>query len=523
MFKKVIALFLAASMTVACLAACGETADPTKGSEKETESAKPTEGEDGEDATEGASGEVTNVVVYRTLYNRNAVDSDAVKNVENKINEYLASKGATCSVTIKEVHNSEYSDKANLALANGEMNILWTAHWWGTIGTNDIWRQNGAADITELVQGTPLWGSMPEGIWEAAKYAGRIYFIPVYKEAYEGYDIKTTKALADEFGWNFDDVLAKDNIYDRLVALEPYLQDCVDKGLKYPWATSQFFYRWYLDYFDIFNSDSLIGVDRATNEIVTPIKTDLYAEYCKLQGEWYKKGFISEDVFSNSVPSGMNLTQDWGFQFWTCVPGGELANSESRDQQAEVIVEGFTNKYIRKTTGSCFTITASSSEAEVKAAIEFLGYLYTDEYVATLYTYGIEGVDYDLDANGRVVLNTDALYSHSPWESAPFTVLPLLDSEPEDKIQDYLDKNNAAAVSCAAGFQMDLSDPELNAIYVACSALNEEYGKLLELGYWSGDEVDAKIAEYITALEAAGYNTFFDAIYQQYEDWKASK
>ena len=47
-------------------------------------------------------------------------------------------------------------------------------------------------------------------------------------------------------------------------------------------------------------------------------------------------------------------TQDWGFNWWTCVPGDE-ANSEGRDLQDEVIIEGITDKYAHSTTtlGSC--------------------------------------------------------------------------------------------------------------------------------------------------------------------------
>ena len=77
--------------------------------------------------------------------------------------------------------------------------------------------------------------------------------------------------------------------------------------------------------------------------------------------------------------------------------------------QEEVFVEGFTGKYAHSTTtlGSCFAITANSSEEQAKACIDFLGLLYTDNTVANLYTYGIQDVDYTLDADGKVVQNNE--------------------------------------------------------------------------------------------------------------------
>ena len=96
--------------------------------------------------------------------------------------------------------NGEYGDKANMALAGKEVDLLWTANWWSTIGTNDLYNANAAYDLTDLLPGTKLWDSMPEWFWESARYDGKDYFVPVYKEGAEGYMIKMLDSNVEAIG-----------------------------------------------------------------------------------------------------------------------------------------------------------------------------------------------------------------------------------------------------------------------------------------------------------------------------------
>ena len=540
MMKKILAALLASAMVVSSLAACGSsdtTAASTESKEETTAESKETETEETETETEETDvpetepvteepAEKTHIVIYRTLYNRGSVDDDEVQAVEDELNARLDAKGAGVEIEIHEIHNSEYADTANLALAAGEMNILWNASWWSTIGTDDIWRQNGAYDITDLVAGTDLWNSMDEGIWEASKYDGKILFIPVYKESYEGYDMKTPKVTMDKCGWTEEDFADVHSLED----LEPFVKEAYEAGVEYPFDAYQYFYRYYLDYFDFFGgSSSLLAVDRETNEVVNAVDTDLYRDFCKLMGKWSDLGYIKEAFQTDDTAALASLTQTdkWAFEPWTCVPGDELANSEERDQQEEYIIEGFTGKYIHSTTtlGSCYTITANCTEEEAKAAIEWLGYLYTDSEIADIYTFGIEGTDFEYveadDGTTRVHCFDESTYNHSAWESTSIKALTLLDNEPADKIEDYEAKNGAAETSCAAGFRFDHSDEAIDAILAACENLNTTYGKKLETGAYGEAAVDATIDEYLAALDEAGYQDLLAEAQRQYNEWKA--
>ena len=307
----------------------------------------------------------------RCTFNLATPDSDQVKKVEDAINAYIADK-INVEIHLTDIGSGEYTDKVNLALANNEINLLWTASWEAVIGTNDLVPKNAVYDITELLPGTALYESMDEGQWEATKYNGKNYFIPVYKDNVEGYDFMFRKELVDKYGWDITKV-------EKLADLEPMLADAKAEGLKYPFLTQKtaMFYRWYIDKFDFFTADAntnFFAVDRATNEVIDTIQTPEYAEFCKLMGDWAEKGYISEDDVTKVTTDTTTQTQDWAISWWTDLPNNVEANSRYGQ---EVVMQPATQRYAHSTSalGSCYCITANSTDEEAKACIEFMGLL----------------------------------------------------------------------------------------------------------------------------------------------------
>lgn len=519
MKRKVLSVLLAAAMTAGMLAGCGSstsstTDTATTDTAATTEAAADTTTEAAADTT-AASGDKVVINLYRATYNLANPDNAQVAKVQDAINAYIADK-INVEVHITDLPSGEYADKTNLALANNEINLMWTASWQATIGTDDLWRQNAAYDITDLVQGTTLYDSMSEGVWEASKYDGKILFVPVYKESYEGYDLKTRQDLVDQYGWDLSTV-------KELKDIEPFLADLKADGIKYPYLSGKtaMFYRYYINDYDFFSGYSFLAVDRATDSIVDPILDDNYLEFCTLMCDWAEKGYISEDEVTKVTADTTAQTKDWGFNWWTCVPGDE-ANSEARDLQDEVIIDGITNKYMHSTTtlGSCFAITANSTEEQAKACIDFLGLLYTDTTVANLYTFGIEGEDYTIDADGRVAQDSDA-YNHSAWESTSVVPLTLMAGEDADKVEQYNTLNNSAETSCAAGFRFDKTPIESQ--WAACVNVFDQYGFILENGGYASADVASTIEAFQAALDEAGYQDVLAEATSQYEAWKAAK
>ena len=512
--RKILSAALALAMTAGMLAGCGGETNSTA-SDKATKDNASTGAESGsatgDETTDGAGRTV--ISVYRESFNLAAPDSAEVEKVQNAINEYIGDK-INVQIKLTDIGSGEYKDKANLALSNGEINLLWTASWHETINTDSLVKQQAVYDLSQVLPGTKLYDSIPEWVWEASRYNGKDYFISCYKESAEGYDLMFRRDLADKYNWNLDAV-------KTLKDIEPMLADCKKEGLKYPYLTQKtaMFHRYYINDFDFFSQDSLMGVDRESNSVVNIVASDQYREFSKLMCEWAEKGYLSEDDVTKTTTDTTTQTQDWGISWWTDVPNNSEANARYTQ---EVTMVPITNAYSHSTTtlGSCFCVTANSTKEQAKACVDFLGLLYTDKQLADLYTYGIEGVDYDRDSDGAIVKKGD-MYNHSAWESCSVLNLSLESGEPADKVELYKKFNDGSVASCASGFRFDKTNVE--AQYSACLNVFDQYGFVLENGGYAKEDVETVIKEYQEALDEAGYQEVLKEAQSQYEAFKLSK
>lgn len=514
--NKLLSTVMVAAMSAGLLAGCGASAGTDTAATTPAADTTATESSSTGDsaATTTDSGDKVTINVTRATFNLANPDTEQVKKVQDAVNEYIGDK-INVQVNLTDIGSGEYTDKANLALANNEINLLWTASWESVIGTNDLVPQKAVYDLTDLIQGTDVYNSMDEGQWEATKYDGKIYFIPVYKDNVEGYDIMARKELADKYGWDLSSV-------KTLKDLEPMLEDAKSEGLKYPWLTQKtaMFYRFYINDFDFFTADATanwVAVDKNTNEVVDTIQTDQYKEFCTLMAEWAEKGYISEDDVTKTTTDTTTQTQDWAFSWWTDIPVNAEANSRYGQ---DVVMTPITDRWAHSTSalGSVWCVTANSTEEQAKACVDFMGLLYTDSKLADMWTFGIEGEDYSYDENGQVVQNSDK-YNHSMWESASATIVTPVAGEPENKADLYEDFNGGAKTSPAAGFRFDKSPVE--AQFAACQNVFETYGFPLENGGFAAADVESTIEAYQAALDEAGYQDVLAEFQSQYDAWKA--
>ncbi len=504
-FKKFFALVLTAAMAASMLTACGSNDAGTGSSTGSTGSSTT--------ATTTADG-LVNINVTRACFNLGTPDAAEVQKVEDAINAYIKDK-INVHITLNDISSGEYTEKANLSLNNKELNLLWTASWESVIGTNDLVPQEAVYDLTDIVKGTPLYNSMDEGQWEATKYNGKIYFVPVYKDNVEGYDLMARKELVDQFGWDLSKV-------KKLADIEPMLADAKGAGLKYPLLTQKtaMFYRYYINSFDFFTADvtaNWVAVDKKTNEVVNTIASPEYKEFCTLMAKWAEAGYVSEDDANKVTNDQTTQSQDWAFSWWTDIPVNEEANGRYGQ---DVVMTPITDRWAHSTSalGSCYCVTSNSTAEQAKACVDFLGLLYTDSKLADMYTFGIEGTDFNYDSNGQVAKVADAGYNHSMWESASATIVTPEAGEPANKASLYKDFNGGAKTSPAAGFRFDKS--KVDAQFAACQNVFEEYGFQLENGAFPVADVDSQIAAYQAALDEAGFQDVLAEFKAQYDAWK---
>lgn len=507
--KKILAVTLAAAMLTAT--GCGNNNTKTT-SESGKNDVAATTAEATPESSGDKSGEtaMTTISVYRDSFNVGAPNTDQVKKVQDAINAYIGDK-INVQIELNDISNSEYKDRANLALANSEIDLLWTANWIETIRTDDLVKQGAVYDFTDKLPNYDIYKAIPEWVWGSSAYNGKNYFIPCYKESAEGYNLMFRKDLVTKYGWDLSTVKS-------LKDIEPMLEDLKAEGLKFPYLTQKtaMFFRYYLNKFDFFSQDSFIAVDKDQDAVVNTLASPEYAEFAALMGDWAAKGYINEDDLTKTTTDTTTQTQDWGISWWTDVPNNDEADTRyKQDVEMVKITENW--KQSNSTLGSTYAIASTCTDAEVDACLKFLGLLYTDATLADLYTFGIEGTDYTR-VDGKVKKTDAGLYNHSAWESTSVTVLSLEEGEPDNKVEMYSAFNDGAKSSIANGFRFDKSN--VDAKYVACQQIFNEFGFTLENGGFKAADVPGAIADYQKALDGAGYQDVLKEAQTQYEEWK---
>ena len=134
------------------------------------------------------------------------------------------------------------------------------------------------------------------------------------------------------------------------------------------------------------------------------------------------------------------------------------------------------------------------------------------------FTFGIEGVNYDI-VDGKIKKSeTNQSYVHDVWESTSIKAASLQAGESDTKVEEYDTFNNEAETSPALGFRFDTSN--VTSEYAAVEAVAEEYTITLECGF---KDPATGIQEFIDELNNAGLQKVMDEMQSQYDVWLASK
>ena len=498
--KQLLSCALITAMTASLITGCGSTGSASSAQNNSQSDSASADG-------------MTEISIYRATFNLANSDQTEVTKIQDAINDYIGDK-IHVKVKLTDISSGEYPDKLNLSMTNGDVNLLWTASWEGSVSTDNLVSQNAVYDLTDILPGTDLYKSMPESVWTASQYNNKDYFVPCYKESAEGYDLVYPTAKAKKYGWDVSSI-------KELKDIEPMLAQMKADGVKYPLLMQKmpFFSKCYMDKYDFSMANTMIAIDRSTNEVVNALQTDDYKNFVTLISDWASKGYISDEEVTKTIPDTAIMTTDWGFAAWADVPvNGAATTTYGQDCDVIHLTKDWANS--TSTLGSCFAVSSSCTEAQAKACVDFLGLLYSDSKLADLYTYGIEGTDYDKDSDGMIVKKGD-LYNHSSWESGSVKDISIEKGSPANTVQLYEDFNKNSVESEASGFRPDYSS--VQAQWSACQSVYDQYGYVMEEGAYTPDQVDGKIKEFQKALDDAGFQDVLKTIQTQYDTWKAAK
>ena len=238
-------------------------------------------------------------------------------------------------------------------------------------------------------------------------------------------------------------------------------------------------------------------------------------EYRKMIHElnaWYADGYIDKDapIREDDPTSDKSV-----FSFF-------LAGNPSRVLATDAIAGEpitkvkLTDGWITTGVAMIMTMAIPVSATEPEGAAKLLNLCYTDEKVKTLISYGIEGKDYTLNADGYVEQSADAAYN--PNTKGIFGnqfLLPLTTAEAEIGVDNKNIDSSSWNYSPLYGFSVDLS--KVSAIDTQLQNVYGEYNATISCGF--GD--DENYQEYIDKLYAAGLQEYLDELQSQLDAYLA--
>lgn len=456
--------------------------------------------------------EETEEPVTITWYRRCSTVNDDEKMVEDAINAYIE---PLIGVRVN-VLNSAESTEISLALAAGDdIDLWWDANWNCLEGMV----VNGSAyNLADVIDDYPLLkDSIPEQVWDSCREYGGLYYVPVYKESGTGYGLAVPTAMVEKYGWDLSSI-------EEIADLEPMLADMYADGVEYAYVVSGTAPAcWMLDDFVRIATTSG-GNDYATirrddpSQVINYIETEEYKEYCELMHSWFEKGYINEVEASESVDTAKMIelasTGNLGFVFWSSTPDGK-ANATSR-YGVDMEVIDMTGNYISvgSAAGSVYCVNAKTEK--IDAVMKFLGLLSTDETLANLALYGIEGEHYNM-IDGKVEMIPDSGYSYgSAWCVCNVNAPSLKVGEADDKKEQYEAFNNSLVTCVSSGFKLDKTNVE--AELTALDGAFAEYRSLLEKGVYDPEEYLPKLQE---ALRKGGVEKCIAEVQTQWDAFQA--
>jgi putative aldouronate transport system substrate-binding protein len=444
-----------------------------------------------------------------------AKDADKVNEA---ISDYTKTK-INATINITQFDWGSYDSKINAMVASNEQaDVVFTCGWAFNFLSN---AKNGALiELDNLISkyGKEVISAVGQDNLNALKIDGKLYTIPINKDKAHNYALMFNKALVDKYNLDIKSV-------KKLEDIEPMLKVIKDKepGIHaYSNGAGMGNSAAMLADYDGLAGNGDLGVPGAIysngdkeQKVFNQFATPEFKSYSQLMAKWTKLGYMRSDLAT--LKNNNDASEGKVF----CMPqqskpgkGAELSNTKVTWEQVELTPAVISTSDLNN---SMYGITRGSKNPE--KAMEFLNLLYSDEKLANMVVYGLEGTHYTME-NGQVkqIGNSGYSYSDMAWTLGNQFLIKTKVGENPDKMKLMKQFNDSSKKSPAAGFIFN-SDPvktELSNI----NTVTNQYVPLLVTGEV---DIDKTLPEFLDKLKGAGTDKVIAEVQKQYDAFKSKK
>lgn len=437
-------------------------------------------------------------------YTRAPAQAD-VETVENAVNEYLKDK---LNVTLKFhiLDAAQYQKKMSTMIAAGEkFDLAYCGS--GQIAYADSVRTGAFYDMAQYVDTymPDIKEQFDEGFFKTAYVDGKLGGIPCLKE------------YCAEWGWIYRTDIAEKYGIDMskmktLEDLEPYLEKIKagEPEMEYPieWDTSMQVHN-LLGFFEIAPDIGVYldnGVPR--DEVVIFPESEEYKKLCETTKRYYEKGLVKPDVLTAKDAATRFKTGKSFCTIFSLKPDAYM--EKFPDMEYPIDQVAFSANTMNRPHAAMIGLSATS-ENPVRT-MRFLNLLYSDPVLSNMIVYGVEGVHYNLNKDGRVEQIADSGYDMYPYQYMLGNIFmnKLKVGEDEKKHEKLKAFNESAVYNPLNGFWVDTTDFELERVQL--NSVVAEFRNQTTFGIFDYDEIYPK---YEKKLKEAGIDRAYESVSAQ--------
>ena len=526
MKRKILSLLLATSMLAACLTGCGN--ETKEYSETQAVSNSTEESKQSEVASQPAEEELE-YVELNWLCRADGGNND-VDLIQEALDEYFLEK-LNCKVNF--LHTKNYSEVVDTQLLAGDDLDLVYVYARDYSG---LAKQGVFEPLDEYWEyGPNVKAMVSEDIWGCMTVDGHAYAVPTLRDNAYIMSAVYNNTLATKLGL---DIEKDSQNWSSMKDVADYAIKAIkirdEKFPEYKGKPLMSKYTGPVPYYYAFEqlSGNLAGCNvsglevdatKGKDTVFSFYETEAYKEYALTQLELANSGVIDFELTSPDRNEYTLFQPGWGYTWIS-----EDLYGLGYETKLAVFEDSLW------TDGASYTVTATaiaSASKNPERAMMVLDALCSDPYLATLLRFGVEGIHWERDAEGKMQLagrNLDAqnrgwlswFGNHHP--NLHIAEAPESYSGPDNimlkKMNEYV---SDATVASHMGFVFN-TDAVANEI-AACNNVIAEYNGL-DIGAYGTEEATLKaVDEFVAKLKANGLDKIIAEVQAQVDAWVAAR
>lgn len=510
--NKVLAMGMAALMTVSMLGGCGKDASnaPAENAAKE-EAAENTAKQEG-------NGEELPTVKLVSIC---AVDPTDTVMVQEAISEITREK-IGCNVEIIPVQIGNINTQMSLLLAGGDNMVdVYMAGGWTSL--SEVAGNGQAIAIDEYIAPyeDKIKEVIGEEIYNCGKVNGKMYGVPKYLNFVGKTVYNLRKDIADQYGIENGSSMSFDELTDLFREIKQNYPDvalvgsCSTGFSSIPFATPH----------DGMGDMNNLGVvlEKDDDKVVNYYETEEYAQLIEYFKQWKEIGITMADPLNVVEQPGDYLASG------KCL--GTFGGHYDAELNAQWASENYGIEMIAVSLGEIGLMESPSMWACISAscpnpkeAAGLIALMATDADVENLLCNGIENVHYQILEDGSAAYLEGKDMTNAGWAMGMSwaqlnSTLAIPFEYPADMNERMRAANDAGVATKAFGIQIDNSNIA-NEIS-ACSNVVAQYRAALEVGV--PEDMDATYEAFKQALKDAGIDAIVEEKQRQLDEYIAQQ